>query len=329
MARKEFDGTNSEIREHHYPDGTRLVVTRLGARKGGFSFDEAHEVIRDVKQYYEELLELGIPVSEIKDCFVEYEPSLDRSVVVKTSPWAGHEVKRMIADADPKKDREMILNLVAEMVVATKPVALKRHGYELTTGIDPHASNFIRDDEGTMRFVDLFPPRIRKADGPLVEWPSPKTELGKTLGHFKHFDIRGVMLTMSAQLARIRPELKAEFERSVFGGFREALDEREHQEFMREVENSPWLRVRESLARNDLASCAEVISESLDARPFGVSYNVYTLREIALELAAKGYLSDEELESFFKDSHFEDTLEEERLESLKERLIGALRRGGA
>lgn len=326
FARKEFDGTNSEIREHHYPDGTKLVVTRLGARKGGFTFDEAHGIARDVREYHETLLALGVCAPEISGLFVEYEPSLDRSVVVKTSPWAGHEVKKLILESDSERDRDTIIDHVKEMVAITKPIGKKRHsGYELMVGIDPHASNYIRSEAGKMHYVDLFPARIRKDGKAIVEWPHPKTETGEILGRFKHFDIRGIMLIMSAQLARLKPRLKSAFEHAVFEEFRDVLTKEEYAAFKNELANTPWMRLRRELESGEHVRGVKLIHESLDARPFGIDYNIYTLREMALELAALGIMKQEELESFFKASHFEDMLPDEHVLDLKQYLIQLLK----
>ena len=315
FAKKEFDGMNSEIREHHYPDGKRLVVTRLGARKGGFSFEEAHEIVQNALQYQKELEECGVPLPAIENIVVEYEPMINRSVVVKSSPWVGHEVKKMIEECDYKSDCTRIDELVAQMIDITKKIAHKRHdGYELSVGIDPQASNYIIDDEGIVRYVDLFPTRIRKDGSPIVEWPAPQTDLGHDLGHFKHFDLRGIMLTKTAQLARLKPELKERFEKTVFDSFKEVLTGEEHTAFLSELEKTPWMRVRTHLKNKDQESLMKEIDTALDARPFGIDYNVYTLREIALELAYAGLIDKETLATFFSHTHFEDELPREHLE---------------
>lgn len=327
FAQKEFDGTNSEVREHHYPDGSRFVVTRLGARKGGFSFEEAHEVIANAQAYHDALLACGVPLPSIQSMLVEYEPLIDRSVVVKSSPWAGHEVKKMIQEYHHERDIERIEELVTEMVAIIKKIVRQRHkGFSLKIGIDPQASNFIRDDEGVMRYVDLFPTRIRKKGKPIVEWPEPQTKLGKELGHFKHFDLRGIMLTKTAQLARLKPQLKHWFEEKVFSGFSDVLSKKEIKIFYEGLQKTPWMAVRAALRNNNRNEALELIDKSLESRPFNIDYNVYTLREIMLELAQAGLVTEDELENFFKQSHFEDELPEGQLAELKQILHNYVKR---
>lgn len=322
FERKDFDGTNSEIREHHYTDGKKLVVTRIGARKGGFSFEEAHEVAHDTLRYHKELEECGIPLPTIEQLLVEHEPAINRSVVVKSSPWAGHEVKRMIENADHQTQYDEIMNIVDQMTQIVSRVTKKRKdGWTVSVGIDPQASNFIIDDAGVMRYVDLFPTRIHKNGVPYVEWPAPTTQLGQELGFFKHFDIRGIILTKTAQLARLKPQLKTKMENRVLENFKHVLSENEFSELLNGLEETPWMQLRKQLETSDWSGAKNTIESSVDTKIFGFKYNVYTLRECALELAQAGLLDEPALKLFFKKSHFEDELPREVLSQLKSMLL--------
>lgn len=317
LERKAFDGKNSEIREHHYPDGSRFVVTRLGSRKGGFTFEEAQTISQRVARYHKELTDLGVPVPELKSMYVEYEPSIDRSVVVKSSPWAGHELYSIIRTADVEKDLEYVESLVRKIAKILGLLYKDRiDDWHTKVGIDPHTSNFVVNHKGEVSYVDLFPPRIRENGTPLVEWPAPLSKEGFELGYFKHFDMRGIILTTIQHLSRAKPELSEYFKEVILSEFKTLIPPTLFNPFVDELMKTPFMSAREHLRERNIDTLHNLIGSTPTAIVFETPYTASALREIALAFATHGHMNGDELDAFFLASHCEDTLPSETTESL-------------
>ena len=284
FERKAFAGKNSEIREHHYPDGSRFVVTRLGARKGGFSFEEAHVIAGRVQRYHDELTACGIPVPPLTTIYVEYEPSIDRSVVVKSSPWAGHEIYSILRKADIVRDAAYIEMLVRNIArILTLLYAHRIDDWHTSAGIDPHTSNFVVNDAGVVSYVDLFPPRIRENGIPLVEWPAPLSIEGFELGYFKHYDIRGIILTAIQHLSRAKPELADYFKELVLSEFKKIIPTELFEPFVDELMRTPFMSARTLLSTHSPETLhppmRSLIAEAQTAIVFETPYTASALRE--------------------------------------------------
>ena len=146
--------------------------------------------------------------------------------------------------------------------------------------------------EEKIGFVDVFPPRYRLKSGPLVEWPEPHSSLGRTLGYFKHYDVRGIILCFLSQLGRANPTLRASFESMVLGSLDKLLSEKERVFFVQGFEQTSWKKVRSLLSARSPVSSEDkrhiitLIKGASHEQVFGYPYYVYGLREIALELAS-------------------------------------------
>lgn len=319
-------GINSSILVHHYYDSRESkVVIKFGVQKGGFDFEESVEMMNDIVTYQKYLERHNVPLPRIEDIMLEYNPVNSKAAISKTSPWTGNDIEKVVESCNHITDKNKIADLVTGMCKIMLPVAENRlSGWETEVGIDPRASNFTQDRSGKIWFVDLFPPRYRKKGEPIVEWPEPKNKLGKELGYFKHFDVRGIILCTTAQLARVKPELKEFFENIVFEGFKKAMTDSEYREFQSELADTPWMRLRRSIKQTsfDSQGIEKIIRNAANQKVFGVNYYIYILRELALELAQAGLISRKEMKEFFKDSHFEDKLPDENIEALEDKLVG-------
>lgn len=318
-------GVNSEIRYIRSPLGALTVEARYGAKKGGFLHTEALNWSDDIATYHQELARRGLPLPPLAGMIIELDRASERAVIVKTSPWSGHDVSHLLEHTPVGQDPGTVSRLVQQMCAVLVPICAERHnGWETVVGIDPRCSNFTVDENGRMWFVDLFPPRFRKNGIPIVEWPRPQSDEGFRLGLFKHFDVRGIALTAIAQLARVLPQRKVNFEKEVLAGLKPALGPGEAEELIASLTASPWLRVREALTVNAPASeISEIIKAAPKTTVFGVPYGTYSLREIALELASGGRMSRPDLEDFFRSSHYEDALTAEHISSLTAQLTAA------
>jgi len=318
-------GINSNIIYYHFPDKTKEVVARYGVLKNGFSLEQAKDLHADMAIYQAELEDHKVPMPTVKKNLLEYDYTNNRAVIVKTSSWTGHELANIIRELEQP---EQVLELVEKMFDIIFLVCQNRlEGWNTKTGIDPRVTNFTLDENNQMWFVDIFPPRYRKNNQALVEWPKPQTELGNRLGYFKHFDVRGIILCSLAQLARIKPHMKTLIEERVLQKSRSIMTESEYKEFTGELLSAPWVNLRGILQKKetegslDIGQIKEIISSALEKKMFGVPYNIYTLREIATEMAAMNIISESELERFFRLSHFEDELPADKVDLLRQMLI--------
>lgn len=309
-------GINSEVLFHYFTSGEKKVVTRYGSLKKNILLQEAEIIVQDLFQYHEELEKRNIPLPKIEHIKIEYDYHEQRALVLKTTEWTGTEVRHLIENALEKGDLKFVEKYVREMFRIIGRIVVDRYiGWETVVGIDPRCSNFTVDDQGKMWYVDLFPPRFRKNGVPLVEWPEPKSEHGKKLSHFKHFDVRGIILCMTAQLARINPKFKIFFEDIVFDEAQKVMTENEWKEFYDELKKSPWMKMRDLFEKQNHSSLSiehyyEIIDSAVQEKIFGIEYSVYTLREIILELCLADIVSHEDVKNFFALSHFEDELPE-------------------
>lgn len=322
-------GYNSEVLhiEYHGEEAMR-VLKRIGAKRGGFSLYAARILAADIIAYQKELTEIGVPVPETDKITIEYDVLQKIAIILMTSAWSGVDVEMLMGqEFIDCADIDLLTRLVGAMcAILAKVISRRIRGWETWVGIDPKASNFTLDESGTVWYVDPFPPRFRKQGIPIIEWVALKTELGKTLGYFKYFDTRGIVMGFTAQLARIKPELKVFFEETVYTFLSAAVVPQEWEEFMGEIKNSPWRQLREVLERGGgYREAPDCIRGSAGRRICGVEYSAYTLRELALELTNAGCMTKRALEEFFRMSHFEDETSREHIAALETHLCGFLK----
>lgn len=336
-------GFNTEVLFIRYEeDGRRKVEKRIGAKREGFSLEEAGEILKDLVYYQHLLCALGVPMPAIDaDGFsIRYDPTRNKALVYAISDWTGFDIEYLMnvvrGRSVKRKHTDFFAPIVQQMVCILKRVCADRISpTETRVGIDPKPSNFTIDEKGEMWYVDPFPPRYRKLwqnEGtdsrgePIIEWHPLRTTLGRELGYFKYYDVRGIFLGLTAQLARICPREKVFFENICLEFFEGALTPSVWQEFVQELSRAPWRILRQTLQVSPekdsriLQRCRHIIQKCFQKKLFGVDYHVYTLREFALELAYAGYMTEEEMEEFFYASHFEEELPPERLHALQEML---------
>lgn len=183
---------------------------------------------------------------------------------------------------------------------------------QLEVGIDPLPANFcvLGND---MQFVDLFPPRYRKANMTIVEIPHPTTKVGWEIGYWKHYTACGILHIFFSQLCRIKPEFRLKFEELIFEYIKNFPQECVKNYF----NNSCWRKVREAL---------ESIHRIIDSM---TGEDIYKMREIAGEFEFRGLFKpvEDDYQQFYKDAHFEDELSAETVQNLKNRLLAVIFRG--
>ena len=320
-------GFNSEVTFERISSLTEYQVTkRIGARRGELAFSEAVELIADITEYQNQLQSIGIPIPSIKELDVKYFPETEKAAIVLLTPWAGDDVESVLLSLNQDHDQKIIEWIIKEMCHIVLMACTKRtKDGELSVGIDAKANNFTVtiDNSGrrTMYYVDQYPPRYWKDGVPIIEWTPLKSTLGKELGRFKYFDWRGVFLTLTSQLQRIKPLLKKRIETIAINEFERCFEKSEFKEFRNQFTKLPWIIFRNTLQKGDLISAKQIIMQCVHEKVYGVRYSVYTLREIALELAMYQLISLDELHKLFFDLHFEDKeFVSDRWKSIQEQL---------
>ncbi|OWK27320.1 MAG: hypothetical protein US76_03715 [Parcubacteria group bacterium GW2011_GWA2_38_13b] len=317
-------GFNSEVLHSHQENGDKKIIKRIGDKRGGFTIARAEEIAGDIIEYQKKLSDLGVVMPAIEKISIEYNYLEKQSaMVLMETKWVGFDAEMYI---EKTNDRGYISKLVEDIYGVLRLVFDNRvSGLETLVGIDPKPSNFTIDGNGKVWYVDPFPPRYRKNGKPIIEWFDLKTQLGNELGYFKYFDVRGIVLGFMEQLGRIKPSLKILFEEYVLREFADAGLSYLKKDFFAEFQNTPWRKFHDVLGKDcvdksDIKKAKEIIQNSLEDKIFGVDYNVYTLRELALELAFFKKMTIDEMESFFKRSHFEEEINKKRIDNLKNML---------
>lgn len=289
----------------------QFIVKSIGAKRGGFLLSEAVDLAKDILIYQRQLESIDIPIPPITDIDVRYNMYSEKAMIYISSPWAGDDVEKILSSLNPIRDGEKIDWLVKEMCRMLARVCIDRRANgALIVGIDAKASNFAvahgADGRRIMSYVDQFPPRYWKGDIPIIEWTPLTTQLGNELGRFKYFNWRGVLLTLTSQLSRIKPSLKEMIEAIALNEFSKCIEADEYDEFIAGFSMLPWIEMRYFLQEGNRKDAERIIHECIESQVFGVRYSVYTLREIALELACQKIISPDELEHLFSMTHFED-----------------------
>jgi hypothetical protein len=288
----------------------KIVIKRIGIKRGGFPVAEAHVIMQDILEYQRQLELLGVPMPKVIDAHLQYDFKSDKAVVYIMSDWAGDDVARILSLLNPNRDWEKIDSIVRAICQVLKHVCANRNGNALQVGIDTKANNFTIEYKKSniceIFYVDQFPPHYHKNGQSIIEWISLKSQLGNELGEFKYFDWRGVLLTLTSQLARIKPPLKERFEVIVLEEFSRFIDQNTYDEFITEFPRLPWMDIRFYLKGRNIKAAERLIETCVNTPVFGIRYSVYTLREIALEFAQQRIISLDDLEDIFHNTHFED-----------------------
>jgi len=171
---------------------------------------------------------------------------------------------------------------------------------DLLVGVDPKPANFTRD-QGKVWYVDLMPPRFRRDDGQVVlEYPQPRTDIGRSYGYFRHFTVPGVLFLLQTQIARLNPGLL--------------------RDVMREIDIFCKAFAPEALAclRNLNERVREIVEgkQVCQIHGFGPA-DGYNMRAIGCAVAAKIGITPDWLSDLFRLSHFEDGIPDERLDQVK------------
>lgn len=290
-------GYNTDVSLIVRDNGDKEVVKVIGVKKSLSDEAAAREFIFDVITYRNCLAVRGSEhIPEISDAYLLQNKVENRWQVVYHMPYVGKDVAEVIVGAE---DFEDIKDVLEKMLELLNIFLADRHlePYEINVGVDPKPANF-SIFRGKIFFFDFVPPRYRKGNKAIVEYPMPTTPQGYELGYFKHFDIRGVLLILQSQLSRLRSEWRDSFKALIIEKAPDCA-----KDFLR---NGLWNLFPDFSHRR----AKRVIASFTDR-------DIYTMREMVADLALRRGYSSDDVDRFFRLSHFEDGIEQDRLTQLK------------
>lgn len=294
-------GYNTDVTLVVKDNGDKEVIKVIGVKKSLPDEQTAREFTFDVVTYRDLLARVGNDqVPEITDAYLLWNKGENRWQVVYHMPYVGKDVGGIIKEAKDYAEIEEMLEKMLEFIglffndLFSSP-------FEINVGIDPKPANFaiLRNK---VYFFDFVPPRYRKNNVAMVESPPPVTEQGFELGYFKHFDIRGILMILQSQLSRLRPEWRSTFKQLII--------ERAPDCAKGFLKDGIWNK----FANVSRRKAKRIVADFTDR-------DIYIMREIVADLAeVRGY-SSEEVDKFFRLSHFEDGIKTDRLLMLKSLLL--------
>jgi hypothetical protein len=271
--------------------GDKAVVKLFKDREGmRLSVDSATILGRRIKTYHGLLRDRGIVVPERLDWVIEIDSVTNRPHLILFQPYCGVSAGRILLQGDVVTCRKVTVGILNTL----EPLFATLNELE-DLGIDAKADNFTTLG-GPYTFVDLIPPRYSENGNFLIEYPEPKTEVGRSLGRWRYYSREGVLTVLLTQLARIQSKLLWEFV--------EVIEE--------------WLSSRCYQKEVDyLQQSTHEISSSLIEN----SKNPVKLRLFMCALASRNGTSQTEVDNFFRLTHFEDVLSDKVINKAQQQLI--------
>lgn len=281
-------------------DGSNRFIKVIGGKKGHMTRDEAENMATNIEMYNQVLHDVGVPVAQSCEVRFLYDEDEGDYKILHIAPYLGHDAEYWL-----RQKREVMRETVAHLIEPVRSILSHTlRGTEVSVGFDPKPANFARIRGGTrFSFIDTMPPRFRKGRQTLVEYPEPKSPVGKSLAYFRFFDQRGILHVLFVQLCRLRPLQRPFFFKKIA---EVARDFNVEQYFL----ESPAARFARSNPKHRLQ-----IIEQLEAS------DMYWLRDIACHLCWENLLNQRALDEFFRLTHFNDGLPDQTVEAAQKKLI--------
>lgn len=258
------------------PTTESVIVKAIGIRDDmHMSLEDAEELASRIQTYRQKLQEQGLRISAYTNIEVQHYGK-KRYVLLTKDPYCGVNMTELLMCKSDENCNEMVRNLLDSLMPL---FAGSSGGASLPVGFDPKPDNFTIDFDGNYTFVDLMPPRFCDDGKYLLEITEPKTEEGRKLALWRYYNPAGILTVLFTQLNRIRPK---QF-KSLMNVFKKWL----------------WDNKFEYLYTHfrDLES---LLPEHLDTT------NPILLRYRMCQLSELNGTTPEQVESFFRMTHFEE-----------------------
>jgi hypothetical protein len=185
------DASLWSYQEHLY------VIKQIGQRYTHFSHEAAVTLVHLLRDYYQSLFDLHIPVPGEFECWVDDE------IVFCVSRYCGKSLRALAETCDTHHVTQMIeaiLAMIAELFHANGLSGKTKtmDSSWLTLSLDVSPDNFTLDDARTLRYVDFTPPLLKmQRDDAFQEAfiPIVQRDEHPMWKNFRYFHRMGVMLT--------------------------------------------------------------------------------------------------------------------------------------
>lgn len=149
-------------------EGRPLVVKRYGERAAGLTLTSAQELSIAIRRFGDIAKSIGVPVpTPDKHEFIE-SPS-GGVFLEETVPYVGVDLRSRFADPSVS-DTQVLTSVRKYLSLFGKVMA---HGYPIA--LDPPLANFCESADGTVWYIDTYPPMQRKDNKILYsEFPEPE-----------------------------------------------------------------------------------------------------------------------------------------------------------
>lgn len=267
--------------------------------------NQVDKFIGDIYEYRQKLEELGVNVPRLNEIqVIAYQNSTSRRLnVTEISPFYGESFEDMLLNA---QNADECLSLQKRILDCLGGLFEKSPGEFLSVGIDLIPRNFTGD--GQDWYVDLVPPKLRRGKNFQLEIPEVTEKSCYKIGVDRHYKKPEVIRVLLVQLAKLRPEMYPVFAQGI-------------EEFLAQKGEIETLK---SFRSRLIAERPEKIVNKKTLSRMGFM-DIYDLREIACWGASQRKLSPNELENFFRLSHFQsEPLLETALQELRKILITVL-----
>lgn len=278
-----------------------VVEKTIGGKGEAFSQMQALNLLSGMYGYRRMLQKTGLKVPEI------YEGKItgtgQETIITLLCQNAGSDLEALARQGELK-----IVDVARKICQELEKLfGLRTPKGDLTVGIDPKPANFCLGQDSVVRYVDLMPPRHREAHG-VIEYPEPKTLVGKHTAYWRAFTPEGVLVVLLSQLSRIQPKERERFVKML----------------SRMTKNFSPPRETTFMASGAIGFALLPTYRKFEQIESLTTADMYRGRNMACELVActNKLSARSDLETIFRQTHFAEGLTDEQLRLLKANLKG-------
>ena len=185
------------------------VVKVIGLNEADFmNQHQATQLAEQVGIYQQMCQTVGLRVPAQFTCRAEFDPQLDRWLVVEEEAYSGKAFDQWVADQTDQVVLTVADQLIDQILIAFSTLDENRR---LTIGIDPKVANFTVGNQQLVTYIDFVPARYRINGDYLVEYLGPITEREKRFFINRYFTRNSVVKILLIQFSRVCPRLRRPF----------------------------------------------------------------------------------------------------------------------
>lgn len=277
-------------------NNTSHVFKIIGSNENIFpTKHEATDMVEKIIEYDQILNNIGLPTPKIIDIGIYTSELTGFHQIFIITTYEGNSLEYVLLTGSLVECFEV----TNEILRSTQPLFDHKNDGELVNfGFDIKPANYTNNGQQLI-YVDSYPPRINGA----LDFPEPQSNEAKEVAYFRSFTIPGILLTLQNQLSRLRPEFRPMFKKIILAfANRYGVDD-----FFRESLFEKFIYL----------SDGEKVRIIKELGP----EQMYTLREIACELAARDSIKKKDMENIFHLTHFKGDVSPESWQNAKTKIL--------